>query len=98
MGVHLPFTKTVLICLPILQKLKEDGRLAGWLVKSLNPSLEAAVLFLDTCGAAPESGDSANMVVNVQENDMVVMLLQALQNVSCMHCCLEVHFGLPSVD
>lgn len=61
----------------------DNGSLGGWLQKSLNPDLESSVIFLDTCGGAREIRDSANMVVNMRENEIVAMVLQAVMDVSC---------------
>lgn len=78
----------LVIYFPPLQKRKEEGSLRAWLEKCLDPSLEASVLFLDTCGCAKEGYDSANMVVNIRENGIVVMLLHAIMNVSSLLFCI----------
>ncbi|XP_042212510.1 DNA replication ATP-dependent helicase/nuclease dna2-like, partial [Homarus americanus] len=53
-----------------------SGNLGSWLQNIVEPSLERSVIFLDTCKAATEAHDNAN-VVNSRETQVVVTLVQA---------------------
>ncbi|XP_071521309.1 DNA replication ATP-dependent helicase/nuclease DNA2 isoform X2 [Panulirus ornatus] len=73
-----PDLETAILHLPNYKSMVCHGSLSVWLQKILEPSLENSVVFLDTCGAAIESRDGANLLINQRETELVVAILLAL--------------------
>ncbi|XP_037778324.1 DNA replication ATP-dependent helicase/nuclease DNA2-like [Penaeus monodon] len=64
--------------LPHYEDCVASQTISTWITRTLDPSLEHAVVFLDTCGMAKESQDKGNLIINTRETSVVVDLLQAL--------------------
>ncbi|XP_042863351.1 DNA replication ATP-dependent helicase/nuclease DNA2-like [Penaeus japonicus] len=64
--------------LPHYEDCVTNKSINTWIARTLDPSLEKSVVFLDTCGMAKESQDKGNLIVNIRETSVVINLLQAL--------------------
>ncbi|XP_064087433.1 DNA replication ATP-dependent helicase/nuclease DNA2-like [Macrobrachium nipponense] len=64
--------------LPHFQELAAPSDGADWVRIVLDPSIEHSVVFMDTCGHAPEERDCAKMIINSRETACVLVLIKAL--------------------
>lgn len=64
--------------LPHFQELAASSDVADWVRIVLDPSVEHSVVFVDTCGGAPEERDCAKMIINSRETACVLVLIKVL--------------------
>ncbi|XP_068218032.1 DNA replication ATP-dependent helicase/nuclease DNA2-like [Palaemon carinicauda] len=64
--------------LPQFQELIATSDVVDWVRIVLDPSIEHSVVFMDTCGGAPEERSCAKMVINSRETSCVLILIKTL--------------------
>ena len=70
-----------------LQRLVEEGAVTPWLQQVVAPTLEGAVLLVDTAGATEEARVSGSSLANHREARLVVEVARTLLKVRQRHLC-----------